>query len=199
MAFGCSIGACDDAHTCMCIESRLVSDTRPIYLICLHNLPLGYIHSRSSKRRPQLDAMLPRSLALSNGHRMPSLGLGTWQQRDPETVRRVVRQALGAGYRLIDTASAYRNEAAIGEALAAAFGDPRNGLCRADVWITSKLSPKQQGYELATAAVLSSLHALQTDYVDLYLVHWPGASGQPPESAVHRACREASWKALEAL
>ncbi|KAJ2511303.1 hypothetical protein H4217_007447 [Coemansia sp. RSA 1939] len=130
---------------------------------------------------------------------MPSFGLGTWQQRDSSTVKRVVHQALDAGYRLIDTASAYRNETAIGSALAETFADSASGLCRKDVWITSKLSPKQQGFEGATAAVLQSLRNLQTDYIDLYLIHWPGISGKPPVSTEHRLHRKESWRALEKL
>ncbi|KAJ2793400.1 hypothetical protein H4S07_007062, partial [Coemansia furcata] len=107
---------------------------------------------------------------------MPSVGLGTWQHRDPVVLKKVVLRALDAGYRLIDTASAYRNEAVIGDALTAAFNDKARMLRREDVWITSKLSPKQQGYSGATAAVLESLKNLQVDYIDLYLIHWPGTS-----------------------
>ncbi|KAJ2537778.1 hypothetical protein EV175_006620, partial [Coemansia sp. RSA 1933] len=136
---------------------------------------------------------------LSNGLSMPSIGLGTWQQRDPATVKRVVHQALSAGYRLVDTASAYRNEPAIGSALAEAFGDPESGIHRNDVWITSKLAPKQQGFNGAIAAVLESLRNLQTDYIDLYLIHWPGVSGRLPDSAEHKAYRKESWRALEML
>ncbi|KAJ1891891.1 hypothetical protein LPJ66_006663 [Kickxella alabastrina] len=143
--------------------------------------------------------MRTRQLTLTNGLQMPSFGLGTWQQRDPDTVKRVVRQALDVGYRLIDTASVYRNEQAIGEALATAFCNQGGGLLREDVWITSKLAPKQQGYEGAMAAVLGSLENLQTDYIDLYLIHWPGASGKALESPEHRSLRQGSWQALEEL
>ncbi|KAJ2885478.1 hypothetical protein GGI21_001262 [Coemansia aciculifera] len=143
--------------------------------------------------------MPPRIMPLANGLLMPSVGLGTWQHRDPVVLKQVVFRALDAGYRLIDTASAYRNEAIIGEALAMAFNDKARLLKREDVWITSKLAPKQQGYKGATAAVLESLKSLQVDYIDLYLIHWPGASGREPESHEHRALREGSWKALEDL
>ncbi|KAJ1643973.1 hypothetical protein LPJ64_004313 [Coemansia asiatica] len=136
---------------------------------------------------------------LSNGLLMPSVGLGTWQQRDPETVQRVVAQAVDMGYRLIDTASAYRNEQSIGRALAQKFNDSRSNLSRKDIWITSKLAPKQHGYDQAIAAVNESLTNLQTDYIDLYLIHWPGVSGRAPEYPGHRKYRESSWKALEDL
>ncbi|KAJ2436892.1 hypothetical protein GGF42_008809 [Coemansia sp. RSA 2424] len=138
-------------------------------------------------------------IPLVNGLLMPSVGLGTWQHRDPAILRQVVLRALDAGYRLVDTASAYRNEAAIGETLATAFKDKARMLRREDIWITSKLAPRQQGYEGATAAVLESLKNLQVEYIDLYLIHWPGASGRAPESHEHRALREGSWKALEEL
>ncbi|KAJ2704372.1 hypothetical protein FB645_003295 [Coemansia sp. IMI 203386] len=139
------------------------------------------------------------SMVLSNGLSMPSVGLGTWQQRDPETVQRVVAQAIDIGYRLIDTACAYRNESLIGNVLARKFNDPHGNLSRGDIWITSKLAPKQQGYERAISAVNESLRNLQTDYIDLYLIHWPGVSGKVPEHPDHRAYRESSWKALEEL
>lgn len=143
--------------------------------------------------------MIPKTFTLYNGLKMPSVGLGTWQQRDAETVKRVVKQALAVGYRLIDTASAYRNEPAIGESLASVFEDKQSMLRREDVWITSKLSPKQHGFERATAAVNESLHNLRTDYIDLYLIHWPGASGKALESPEHRELRKNSWIALEKL
>ncbi|KAJ1840855.1 hypothetical protein LPJ73_006306 [Coemansia sp. RSA 2703] len=130
---------------------------------------------------------------------MPSVGLGTWQQRDPEVIDRVVRQALEMGYRLIDTASAYRNEKSIGETLSSILLSPGGSLKREDIWITSKLAPKQQGYEPAMSAVLQSLKDLRTDYIDLYLIHWPGVSGKVPESPEHKSYRRESWKALEAL
>ncbi|KAJ2485147.1 hypothetical protein IWW37_006023 [Coemansia sp. RSA 2050] len=143
--------------------------------------------------------MAPRMIPLANGLSMPSVGLGTWQHRDPVVLNGVVLRALDMGYRLIDTASAYRNEAAIGNALAAALGDKASMLRREDVWITSKLAPKQQGYSGATAAVLESLKSLQVDYIDLYLIHWPGASGKALDSPAHRTLREGSWRALEEL
>ncbi|KAJ1827772.1 hypothetical protein LPJ56_001483 [Coemansia sp. RSA 2599] len=130
---------------------------------------------------------------------MPSVGLGTWQQRDARTVQRVVAQAVDMGYRLIDTASAYRNEAFIGSALADIFSDPHSSSTREDIWITSKLAPKQHGYDRTIAAVNESLENLQTDYIDLYLIHWPGVSGKAPGYPGHRAYRESSWKALEDL
>ncbi|KAJ1934452.1 hypothetical protein FBU59_005693, partial [Linderina macrospora] len=142
---------------------------------------------------------IPKTFTLANGLKMPSLGLGTWQQRDADVVKRVVGQALTTGYRLIDTASVYRNEEAIGQMLSSIFNDPGSSVQREDIWITSKLAPTQQGYEQAKQAVLASLEKLQTDYIDLYLIHWPGASKLKPDSPKHREMREGSWRALEEL
>ena len=73
-----------------------------------------------------------------------------------------------------DTATCYRNEDVVGEVLKEAFDTGE--LSREDVFVTSKLAPKEQGYEEARAAVLSSLERLQLSYIDLYLIHWPGKS-----------------------
>ncbi|ORX70088.1 Aldo/keto reductase [Linderina pennispora] len=140
-----------------------------------------------------------KTVKLANGLAMPSLGLGTWQQRDADVVKRVVGQALSTGYQLIDTASVYRNEAAIGDMLTEIFNGPGSTIQRKDIWITSKLAPTQQGYEKAKQAVLDSLEKLQTDYIDLYLIHWPGASRLKPDSPKHREMRAGSWRALEEL
>jgi diketogulonate reductase-like aldo/keto reductase len=95
---------------------------------------------------------------------MPIVGLGTAGLLG-EAGYTAIRTALDAGYRLIDTATAYRNEAEVGRAVR------DSGLDRADVFITTKLPPEQAGRE---ATVLdASLHALSLDYLDLWLVHWP--------------------------
>jgi 2,5-diketo-D-gluconate reductase A len=101
---------------------------------------------------------------LPGGVSMPMLGFGTWQLRG-KAGREAVRTALGAGYRHIDTATMYGNEADVGHALAA------SGLARDKVFITTKLTSGRAGRERATLA--ASLRALGTSYVDLWLVHWP--------------------------
>jgi 2,5-diketo-D-gluconate reductase A len=108
-----------------------------------------------------------RTIALSNGVAMPLVGFGTWQLRGRDASR-AVRAALDAGYRLIDTATVYRNEAEIGSALAS------GGIDRRDLFITTKLPPDRAGRERQTIA--ASLDALGLDYVDLWLVHWPPAA-----------------------
>jgi 2,5-diketo-D-gluconate reductase A len=101
---------------------------------------------------------------LADGSRLPLLGLGVWQVPDgPECVD-AVRWALQAGYRHVDTAQAYRNEASVGKALR------ESGIARDQVFITTKFFPRDGD---PVAAVEQSLRRLGTDYVDLYLVHWP--------------------------
>ena len=103
---------------------------------------------------------------LSGGVQMPMLGFGTWLLRG-KPGREALLAALGAGYRHIDTATMYGNEADVGHALAS------SGLARDQVFITTKLPSGKAGRERATLA--ASLRALGTDHVDLWLVHWPPA------------------------
>jgi diketogulonate reductase-like aldo/keto reductase len=105
-----------------------------------------------------------RRRALADGNTIPTLGLGVWQVPDgPECVN-AVRWALDAGYRHIDTAQAYGNEESVGQALS------ESGVPRADVFITTKFYPQRQD---PLAEVQQSLRRLATDYVDLYIIHWP--------------------------
>ena len=99
---------------------------------------------------------------------MPLLGLGTWQMRGSEC-RHAVRYALDAGYRHLDTATMYRNEGDIGRALR------ESGVPREELFITTKLAPNDAGRERRTLE--ASLRALGTDYVDLWLIHWPPSAG----------------------
>jgi 2,5-diketo-D-gluconate reductase A len=104
------------------------------------------------------------TVSLGPGIAMPLLGLGTWQMRSSEC-RRAVRYALDAGYRHLDTATMYRNERDIGRAVR------ESGVGRDELFITTKLAPNDAGRERRTLE--ASLQALETDYVDLWLVHWP--------------------------
>lgn len=108
---------------------------------------------------------IPR-LALHDGIEIPQLGFGVFQV-PPEDTQSAVEQALDAGYRHIDTAAAYRNEAGVGAALAA------SGLPREDVFVTTKLWNTEQGHDSTLAAFEASLERLGLDHVDLYLIHWP--------------------------
>jgi 2,5-diketo-D-gluconate reductase A len=104
------------------------------------------------------------SVPLGPGTAMPLLGLGTWQMRGAEC-RRAVRCAIDAGYRHLDTATMYRNERDIGIAVR------ESGIPRDELFITTKLVPDDAGRERRTLE--ASLRALETDYVDLWLIHWP--------------------------
>ena len=106
------------------------------------------------------------SKTLPSGDELPMIGLGTWNIGG-ETVKESVRVALDAGYTHIDTAEGYRNESEIGEALAAADVD------RDDVFLTSKVLSKNLGYESVLESCHASLEKLGTDYLDLFLIHWP--------------------------
>lgn len=104
------------------------------------------------------------TLAGTAGVAMPLLGFGTWQIRGKRAYE-AVRYALEIGYRHLDTATMYRNEAEVGRALR------DSGVPREQVFVTTKLPPGQAGRERAT--IQASLQALGTDYVDLWLIHWP--------------------------
>jgi 2,5-diketo-D-gluconate reductase A len=106
------------------------------------------------------------SVALNDEYTMPVLGLGVAELTDEET-ERAVSTALEIGYRLIDTAAVYGNEAAVGRAIAA------SGIPRAELFITTKVANADQGFNVAQDAVKVSLDKLGLDYVDLFLVHWP--------------------------
>ncbi|MFI1564666.1 aldo/keto reductase [Streptomyces sp. NPDC020490] len=105
-------------------------------------------------------------ITLNSGVEMPQLGFGVWQVPDDEA-ERAVATALEAGYRSIDTAAIYGNEAGTGRAIAA------SGLPREDVFVTTKLWNSDQGYDATLRAFDVSLAKLGLDYVDLYLIHWP--------------------------
>jgi 2,5-diketo-D-gluconate reductase A len=115
---------------------------------------------------------------ISDGAEIPILGFGTWQLHGRQAYD-AVRWALEAGYRHIDTATMYRNEAEVGKAIR------DSGLDRGDLFITTKLPPERAGREQNTIG--DSLRALGTDYVDLWLVHWP------PRRA---AASEQVWRAF---
>ena len=109
--------------------------------------------------------MIP-TVTLNNGVDMPRLGLGTAGPGDEE-IRRRVRDALGLGYRLLDTAARYGNEVGVGQGIADA------GVPRDEVFVTTKLRGSDQGYDSTRKALDDSLNRLAVDYVDLYLIHWP--------------------------
>lgn len=108
------------------------------------------------------------SIPLNDGHAMPTLGFGVWQVPDDEAESATL-EALRSGYRSIDTAQFYGNEAGVGRALA------KSGLPRADVFLTTKVWNTSQGRDATRAACKESLLKLGVTYLDLYLIHWPSA------------------------
>ena len=105
------------------------------------------------------------TVTLAAGSAMPLLGFGTWQIKGDDAVR-ATSTALEAGYRHLDTATVYGNEGEVGRALS------ESGVPREDVFVTTKCPPSKAGHELDT--LKESLDLLQTDHVDLWLIHWPG-------------------------
>jgi diketogulonate reductase-like aldo/keto reductase len=106
------------------------------------------------------------NVALNDENAIPALGIGVGELSDADT-ERAVSAALEIGVRLIDTAAAYGNEAAVGRAIAA------SGIPRAEIFVTTKLATEDQGYTTGQEALKASLQRLGLDYVDLYLIHWP--------------------------
>ena len=119
-------------------------------------------------------------LPLASGAAIPQVGLGVWQSAQGAPTRNAVLAALELGYRHVDTARVYRNEADVGAAVRA------SGVPREQVFVTTKLWNDDQGYDRALRALDGSLARLGLDYVDLYLIHWP-VPGR----------RRESWRALE--
>jgi 2,5-diketo-D-gluconate reductase A len=107
------------------------------------------------------------TVTLNDENTIPVIGLGVGELSDSET-EQAVSTALEAGYRLIDTAAAYGNEEAVGRAIAA------SGVPRDELFITTKLATEDQGFQASQDACKASVERLGLDYVDLYLIHWPG-------------------------
>ena len=109
---------------------------------------------------------LAPTVELIHGAQMPRLGLGTWPMGDREA-ERVVTEAIGLGYRLIDTAHAYRNEAGVGRGMRA------SGVAREELFITTKLNAEWHGVREAHDAFAMSAERLGVEYIDLFMIHWP--------------------------
>jgi diketogulonate reductase-like aldo/keto reductase len=129
------------------------------------------------------DSIVP-TITLNNGVQIPQIGLGVWQAKEGDEVTAAVHAALETGYRLIDTAAAYGNEAGVGKAIKA------SSVPREEIFITTKLWNADHAYEDALRAFDESLRKLDCGYVDLYLIHWP----LPMEGKFTQA-----WKAMEKL
>jgi diketogulonate reductase-like aldo/keto reductase len=119
---------------------------------------------------------------LNNGHRMPWLGLGVFQIEDGEPVEQAVKAALEIGYRSVDTAAAYGNESGVGRAIR------ESGIPREEVFLTTKVWNDDQRAKRVLAAFEESLKRLDTEYVDLYLIHWPV-----------KGCYQETWHEMERI
>ncbi|KAI5134786.1 hypothetical protein NEAUS07_0960 [Nematocida ausubeli] len=130
-----------------------------------------------------------RKLALNNHNEIDILGLGTYETKCEEADV-AISTAMKEGYRLYDTAQVYKNEKQVSEAI------KQTGVSRGDVFITTKVSTSNQGYAEAMASVRESLKVMDLEYLDLVLIHWPGAKGIDLQSPQNKSLRHGSYKAL---
>jgi diketogulonate reductase-like aldo/keto reductase len=122
------------------------------------------------------------TVKLNTGDMMPEIGFGTWKISNQNDAKKAVKTAIKVGYKLIDTAKIYGNEEGVGE------GIKEGGVDRAELFVTTKLWNDDQGYESGLKAFDESLKRLGLEYVDLYLIHWPGTDR-----------RAEAWKALQEI
>lgn len=130
---------------------------------------------------------------LLNGNTMPMVGFGTYTIRGSDFTRKVLDHSLSAGYRLFDTAAMYGNEDDIGDILKELL--PKHNLSRNDIFITTKLYPSDHG-DKAYKAIEESLRKLRCEYIDLYLIHWPGVYGVGTNSKENSVLRDKSWQQM---
>ena len=127
---------------------------------------------------------------LRNGVEMPGVGFGTWTAKDGEDAFNSIISAIEAGYRHIDTATLYKNEASVGKAVREC------GLKREELFVTSKVWNKARGYEKTKAAFEKTLNIMGLDYLDLYLIHWPAI---PLQFEDWNDINLGTWKAMTEL
>jgi len=131
---------------------------------------------------------VPPSIQLNNGAGMPSIGLGVYRAEDGGEVERAISFAIESGYRKIDTAQYYNNEAGVGRAIKSSI------VPRSEIYLTTKLSKECYGYEATLLAFQGSLERLDVEYVDLFLIHWPFVDREKTLNY-----RESTWKAMEEI
>ncbi len=130
-----------------------------------------------------------KTIKLYNGVQMPQMGYGVYQV-SPEECERCVSDALSVGYRMVDTAQAYHNEEGVGKAWR------KSGILREDLFLVSKIWISDYGYEKAKASIDESLRKLQTDYIDLMLLHQPFCDRYGAYRALMEAYREGKLRAI---
>ena len=133
---------------------------------------------------------LSSTRTLANGVKIPCIGYGTWQTPGGDVARDSVKKALELGYRHVDTATVYGNEASVGE------GIRLSGVKREDVFLTTKQWTNERGFENTVAAAERALKTRGVDYLDLYLVHWPAVEKLSPDWA---AINAETWRGFEKL
>ena len=133
---------------------------------------------------------LTDTYTLSNGVDIPCVGYGTWQMPDGPSGVAAVKAAIDAGYRHIDTAQGYNNEESVGK------GVRQSGIQREELFITSKLTNSDHGYEATLKAFEGTMVRLAMDYLDLYLIHWPNPK---PFRDRWQQANAGTWKAFEEL
>ena len=135
--------------------------------------------------------VLHQTYTLANGIKIPKLGLGTWLLNDDQTAE-AVKAALACGYRHIDTAQAYGNEAGVGRGLR------ESGIAREDVFVTTKVAAEHKDYESAAASIDTSLATAGLDYFDLIIIHSPQPWKEVNQSEDrHLDGNRKAWRALE--
>ena len=134
--------------------------------------------------------ILDETYTLSNGIKIPKLGLGTWFINNTDVVQ-AVKDAVNIGYRHIDTAQAYQNEKGVGEAIKTC------GIKREDLFVTTKLAAEVKSYEEAVKSIDNSLNILGLDYIDLMIIHSPRPWAKYSDDDPHFEGNRQAWKALE--
>lgn len=149
------------------------------------NFPMFHHSGESMNQQDNI----PQNFVLPNQVLIPCIGYGTWKT-PAERAAEVVKNALELGYRHIDTAEGYENEQFVGE------GIRLSRIPREQVFITSKLKNSERGYETTFQAFEQTLKNLQTDYLDLFLIHWPAVKGGPEQ---WQEINRATWAAFEKI
>lgn len=133
---------------------------------------------------------LKQTVKLANGVEMPTIGFGTWQIPINEHFQSTIQTAIQLGYRHFDTAQIYNNAALIGDVIR------ESGIPRSEFFLTSKIWASHRSFESAEDAYAMILEQLQVDYLDLLLIHWPAAQGEP---MVWQAQNAGTWRAFEKI